>query len=63
MGSALYTTWSKEVFLDYFSGKHYEVVDIPDDAYNMYFEGKDWKSINLYEQFVAVGDTAYICVY
>lgn len=45
------------------TGRYFEWVDIEDEVYEYYFEGKDWDSFNLAEQLVIIGDTAYWCIY
>ena len=41
----------------------YKVSEMPESIREQYFAGKDWKELDLSEQLVFAGDTAYLCVY
>lgn len=40
-----------------------EKTDMPEEIYNMYFQGKDWDCLNLEEQLVFDGNTMYLAIY
>lgn len=46
-----------------FGGRTFEKVDMDEGIYDAYFADKNWDVIDLSEQLVVVGDTAYLCVY
>ena len=45
------------------SGREFERIAVPDEVYQAYFAGKDWKEIDFDEQLVIIDDTAYWCIY
>ncbi|MCR5782430.1 MAG: glucosyltransferase domain-containing protein [Clostridia bacterium] len=53
--SGKYTPGSGEVI--------YKVSEMPESIREQYFAGKDWKELDLSEQLIFAGDTAYLCVY
>ena len=45
------------------SGRYFEPIEIKEEIYERYFEGKDWDYFDLSQQLIIEGDTAYWCVY
>ena len=45
------------------SGKNLERIDMNNDIYKKYFQGKDWNYPDMSEQLVIKGDTAYFVLY
>ena len=62
-GCALDVSWSKNVFFDCLSNRHFEIIEVPGQIYDEYFANHDWHTINLFEQVVITQDTAYVCIY
>lgn len=44
-------------------GRSFEITEMDKEIYSTYFEGKNWDYMDLSEQLVIVGDTAYWCVF
>lgn len=49
--------------INYYNNTSYETADISSEIYKQYFENKDWNILNLKEQLVFEGDTAYLVSY
>lgn len=70
-GSLFYYDFSILPTLTLRSGKYapggnamvFELYEMPDEVYRQYFAGKDWHELDLTEQLVLIGDSAYLCVY
>ena len=45
------------------TGRYFEPVDGEEEIIREYFEGKDWNALDLSEQLVILGDTAYWCIF
>ena len=45
------------------TGRQFDRTPMDDEVYKEYFEGKDWDYLNLDEQLIIIGDTAYWCVF
>lgn len=45
------------------TGRYFEPVDGEEEIIREYFEGKDWNVLDLSEQMVILGDTAYWCIF
>lgn len=45
------------------TGRYFEPVDGEEEIIREYFEGKDWNALDLSEQMVILGDTAYWCIF
>lgn len=43
--------------------RRFEIAPMDEMVYKQYFEGKDWNYLNLQEQLVIIGDTAYWCIF
>lgn len=57
-----YNTGYKDL-INYATGRHLEAVEMPEDVYAEHFAGKNWQGLDLDEQLVIIGDTAYLAVY
>lgn len=57
------TYYSNYRLIGYELGRTMERVDMSDEIYQKYFDGKDWEQLNVDEQVVCDGDTLYLCVY
>lgn len=61
-GSALAVTWALPNLLNIISNRGLTISGSPDlQIYNEFFSGKNWDAVNLDEQLVFSGDTAYYC--
>lgn len=45
------------------TGRYFEPVDGEEEIIREYFDGKDWNALDLSEQLVILGDTAYWCIF
>ena len=45
------------------TGRYFEPVDGEEEIIREYFDGKDWNALELSEQLVILGDTAYWCIF
>lgn len=43
--------------------RRFEIAPMDETVYKQYFEGKDWNYLNLQEQLIIIGDTAYWCIF
>lgn len=59
----LQVNYSYNFLIDYVSGRNLDNVDMPQEIFDRYFAGKNWDALDLDEQLVIVGDTAYLAVY
>ncbi len=49
--------------LEYVTGRVFDSADMDEEIRKTYFEGRDWNALDLEEQLVIRGDTAYFCIY
>lgn len=61
--NSLTISWERLPCLNYYTGKLYTEVNIPDNVYREYFEGKNWNSFTAEEQMVFDGDCVYIAIF
>ncbi len=45
------------------TGRSFEKVDFPEDIYETYFKGQNWDHLDLSQQLIMIGDTAYWCIF
>lgn len=56
-------SYSNYRLLGYELGRSLERVEMPEIVYQEFFEGKDWKCLDLEEQMVFDGDTVHLMIY
>ena len=56
-------TWGQIEIINYYSKRHFEKIDMPEEIYKKYFAKKQWDYYKPEEQLVFIGDTLHICVY
>lgn len=61
--NSLTVVWNRMPCLNYYSGKTYTEVEIPQAIYSEYFEGRNWDSFVAGEQMVFDDDSVYIAIY
>ena len=55
--------WGQVEIINYYSKRHFEKIDMPEEIYKKYFAKKQWDYYKPEEQLVFIGDTLHICVY
>ncbi|MDE5802956.1 MAG: glucosyltransferase domain-containing protein [Lachnospiraceae bacterium] len=55
--------WHFDMLFRSYTGRDYQKVQIPENIYEEYFEGRDWNGFNPAEQLVFVEDKLYLMVY
>ncbi len=55
--------WAKFDMINYVTGRNLQRIDMPEDIFEKYFEGKDWNYFMPEEQIVFIGDTVFIVTY
>lgn len=49
--------------LEYITGREFNSVEMPEEIFDTYFKDRDWKYIDLSEQLILEGDTAYWVIF
>ena len=49
--------------LEYITGREFKSVEMPEEIFDTYFKDRDWKYIDLSEQLILEGDTAYWAIF
>lgn len=64
IGQRAYTaSWSCVEMISYYNGENYNYEYMDDETFNQIFDNNDWDGIDLDEQLVFDGETAYFAIY